>query len=86
MLYVVVYRPSVREKDIPSLGTADARAIHTALSSKLTTHPATFGKPLRSPQHGFWSLRVGSYRVIYTIHDALVTVISIEHRKDVYSA
>lgn len=33
-----------------------------------------------------WRIRVGSYRVIYEIHDArlVVLVIAIGHRKDIY--
>ncbi|MDZ7724062.1 MAG: type II toxin-antitoxin system RelE/ParE family toxin [candidate division KSB1 bacterium] len=33
-----------------------------------------------------WRIRIGSYRVIYEIHDdqLLVLVITIGHRKDIY--
>ena len=33
-----------------------------------------------------WRIRVGDYRVIYTIHDAdlLILVIRVAHRRDVY--
>ncbi len=33
-----------------------------------------------------WRIRVGDYRIIYEIHDAIlrITVIEIDHRKQVY--
>jgi mRNA-degrading endonuclease RelE of RelBE toxin-antitoxin system len=38
------------------------------------------------PLEGYWSARRGQYRVIYSIHDdeALVRVVRISHRADVY--
>ena len=44
------------------------------------------GKPLTAKLKGFWSLRIGNYRAIYTIKDneLIVAVITIGHRKNVY--
>ncbi len=44
------------------------------------------GKPLTANLKGFWSLRIGDYRAIYTIKDKelIVAVITIGHRKNVY--
>lgn len=44
------------------------------------------GKPLKGPLRGFYSYRVGSYRVIYRIFQSrfLVIVIDIGHRRDIY--
>ena len=44
------------------------------------------GKPLRRDLKGSYSLRVGMYRIIYTIERHIVTVcvVNIGHRKDVY--
>jgi mRNA interferase RelE/StbE len=45
-------------------------------------------KMLRGGERGLWRVRVGDYRVVYTIEDAklIVLVIRIAHRSDVYSA
>ncbi|MDJ0737761.1 MAG: type II toxin-antitoxin system RelE/ParE family toxin [Nostocaceae cyanobacterium] len=43
-------------------------------------------KPLKGELSGYYRYRVGDYRVIYEIDDALgqVTIILIEHRSKVY--
>ncbi len=53
---------------------------------KLKENPYV-GKPLSYDLKGFWSLRVGKYRVIYEIDEErkLVILRLIEHRKWVYS-
>jgi mRNA interferase RelE/StbE len=44
------------------------------------------GKPLKHTLKGSYSLRVGMYRIIYTIDHKIITVyvLDIGHRKDVY--
>jgi mRNA interferase RelE/StbE len=44
------------------------------------------GKPLKGELKGYWSYRVGVYRVIYTIEasEVVVYVLRIQHRKEVY--
>ncbi len=44
------------------------------------------GKALKGELKGLYSLRVGSYRVIYEVHQhrLLVRVIDLGHRKEVY--
>ena len=48
--------------------------------------PLKFGLPLKRNLKGFMKLRVGDYRIIYTIKNKTVTVliIKIGHRKEVY--
>jgi mRNA interferase RelE/StbE len=52
---------------------------------KLAESPK-MGKPLRGELSGKWSLRVGNYRVIYTIDEKEKAVIlySVGHRKKIY--
>jgi mRNA interferase RelE/StbE len=61
--------------------TRVARAIATL---EHTPHPVGC-RQLRS-RPGFWRIRVGDYRVIYTIEDTdlLVVVVELGHRRDVY--
>ena len=42
------------------------------------------GKPLRGNLEGEWSLRVGEYRVLYTIEGSIVWVETVRHRRDAY--
>jgi len=44
------------------------------------------GKELKGELKGYWSLRVGVYRIIYSIrrHEVVVEVLRIHHRKEVY--
>ncbi|MBI2343104.1 MAG: type II toxin-antitoxin system RelE/ParE family toxin [Deltaproteobacteria bacterium] len=44
------------------------------------------GKSLRGELRGYWSYRVGVYRIIYVIRrqEIIVEVLRIHHRKEVY--
>ncbi len=49
--------------------------------------PRVIGQALKGSRYGdFWKYRVGDYRIICKIEDAVLTslVISIGHRRDVY--
>lgn len=51
-----------------------------------TDDPRAFGKALVGEWSGFWRYRIGDYRAIARIEDAVVTVVVIEvaHRREVY--
>ena len=44
------------------------------------------GKALKGELNGYWSFRVGVYRIIYAIRnkEVVVEVLRIHHRKEVY--
>lgn len=50
------------------------------------TDPLKFRLPLRRNLKALMKLRVGDYRIIYSIDEEIVTVhvIKIDHRKEVY--
>ncbi|HEY3357336.1 MAG TPA: type II toxin-antitoxin system RelE/ParE family toxin [Polyangia bacterium] len=85
MSYRVEYLESVVREDIPRLSKTVRNRIRAAIEDKLTSHPIEFGKPLRYSLRGARRLRVGDWRVIYTIEppDA-VLVVKIGHRREVY--
>lgn len=58
--------------------------IRTALES-IAEEPRS-GKRLKGAFSGLWSFRVGSYRVVYRVEDARVTVVVLDigHRREVY--
>lgn len=63
-----------------------AVAIIELLTGPLIVNPRRLGRELRDELAGTWSARRGSYRVLYRIDDdaRTVTVVRIDHRRDVY--
>jgi len=84
MPFRLVYHPLVKADDLPSITSRDRQRIRRALEQRLATRPDVFGKPLRFTLKGLWSLRVGAYRVVYTIRESEVWVLKIGHRRDIY--
>ena len=82
--YEIVYSDIVAALDIPRLGSVERERMKVAIQNKLTRSPDIFGKPLQKPHNGFWSLRVGSYRVIYRITQNRVRIVIIDTRDRVY--
>ena len=85
MTYRIEYLESVVTNDIGRLSRSAQNRIKRAIESKLSTHPIEFGKPLRYSLKGARSLRVGDYRVVFTIEPRdVVLIVKIGHRGDVY--
>jgi mRNA interferase RelE/StbE len=63
-----------------------AAAVVEFLYGSLAASPHRVGNPLKLSLEGLHSARRGDYRVIYRIDDQrrLVTVMTIEHRSDIY--
>jgi len=85
LTYRIEYLESVVRHDIPGLSAAAKRRIRAAITRKLGSRPVEFGKPLRYSFKGARRLRVGDYRVIYTIDPPdVVVIVKIGHRREVY--
>jgi len=83
--YRIEYLESVVRDDIPKLSATAKRRIRATIDQKLGSHPVEFGKPLRYSFRGARRLRVGDYRVLYTIEPPdVVVIVKIGHRRDVY--
>jgi len=82
LAYSIAYKKSV-EKDLASLGKAEARRILDKIEKELTTRPDACPS-LKGEFAGLRKLRVGSYRVIFAILKQEVLVLRIGHRRDVY--
>ncbi|MBF0337270.1 MAG: type II toxin-antitoxin system RelE/ParE family toxin [Nitrospirae bacterium] len=52
--------------------------------NKLGENPYGEGKALDGKLKGKYRLKVGDYRVIYTIKESTVWIISVGHRRDIY--
>ena len=85
MKYTPIYKPRVLSEDLPYLSKSIKTQIKKAIESKLMTRPDTYGKPLRSTLKNNRTLRVGDYRVIYTIEKNKVIIWMIGHRSVVYA-
>ncbi|MDO8493432.1 MAG: type II toxin-antitoxin system RelE/ParE family toxin [bacterium] len=84
LIYKVSYHELAVELDLPRLDKSVLRELYFAIETKLHIAPDIFGKPLRGPLHGYWSLRVGDYRVAYRIIGQKVSVECIKHRREIY--
>ncbi len=82
--FKIVYDPLVIQQDLRSLDRPTLVLIKKAIESKLQTRPDLYGKPLRGPLSGYWSLRVGDYRVAYRLKSSTVYIDVIDHRSGVY--
>ena len=63
-----------------------AAAVWEFLTGPLAENPRRLGKGLSGQLAGYHSARRGSYRVVYSITDdpGVITVVRIDHRRDVY--
>lgn len=48
--------------------------------------PCVFAKPLRYGLKGYWRLRVGSYRVIFSVekYELVILVVDVDRRDSIY--
>jgi mRNA interferase RelE/StbE len=84
--YRIEYLESVVTDDIPRLSKAAQQRVRRAIESKLASHPLEFGKPLRYSLKGARRLRVGDYRVIFTVEpDEVVLIVKVGHRREIYA-
>ena len=85
-MFQLRYHPDVPGEDIPALNRDIRGRLRKAIESRLTRAPQDYGKPLMGNLSGYWSLRVGDYRVVYRIEARDVKIISIAHRRDAYQS
>jgi len=78
------YHSKVIEDDIPRLDPPTRKRIKAAIETRLSQQPEEFAKPLAYTKAGLWSLRVGTWRVIFALRGQDVWILKIGHRKDVY--
>ena len=78
------YDKLVLEVDIPLIDHSIREQISSAIEKKLVTFPEIYGEPLRGELGGYWKLRIGDWRVIYSIGKGEVFVVGIRHRSKIY--
>ena len=83
MEYSISYKKSVT-KDLKRIDKAEVVKIIDSLEDKLKQDPQTVGKALTGEFKGLFRLRIGNYRVIYSVMDDEVLILRIARRKDSY--
>ncbi|MDR3189316.1 MAG: type II toxin-antitoxin system RelE/ParE family toxin [Prevotellaceae bacterium] len=83
-MYRVVFKKSA-EKDLGKLNSIYYNSVVEHIRS-LSENPRPFGVTKLSTSQNAYRIRVGVYRIIYTIEDNILTVeiIKIDHRSSVY--
>ncbi len=76
------------DKQFNRLSQVNKERIMDFLENRVLKHhnPKTLAKQLTGNLSGYWSFRVGDYRIIADIEEDAFTILAIEvgHRRDVY--
>lgn len=82
--YRILYHQKVIREDIPRVDPPTRKRIKAAIETKLSNRPEDFAKPLAYTKAGLWSLRVGTWRVIFNLRGEELWILRIGHRREVY--
>jgi mRNA interferase RelE/StbE len=78
------------ERDFRKFSKETQRRILKYINTRIkpADDPRVYAKPLKRELAGFWSFRIGEYRLICHIEDdrLVVWIIRIGHRSDVYES
>ena len=87
MGYAIKFDPRAVD-ELEKLGREHQRRIVRFLRERLAPldNPRSIGEALHGSLHSFWKYRVGTFRIICSIQDKVVTVlvVRIGHRREVY--
>jgi mRNA interferase RelE/StbE len=83
--YKVLIKPSAA-KEIGAVGQKEDRQRIVTRIRSVARDPRPFGSEKPSGREDLYRLRVGSYRVLYSVGDAelVVLIVRVGHRKNVY--
>jgi mRNA interferase RelE/StbE len=84
MSFAIRYARSFDRSSLKRFPKTDRRRLASAILEKLVSEPHIFGKPLRRSWRGYWSLRIGMYRIVYRIERDTVCIFNIGLRKNIY--
>jgi len=82
LAYKIEFKKSVG-RDLRRISRAQARTILAKIESELGKTPGNY-PPLTGKFTSLRTLRIGDYRVIFSILGDTVLILRISHRKDVY--
>lgn len=83
--YALTFRPAAL-RALRKLDRQIAERIKAATEA-LRDDPRPSGAKMLTGSHGLWRIRIGDYRIVYTIDDQrrIVRVAAAGHRRDVYT-
>ncbi len=84
MSYQIILKKRA-QKELSSLPMRNITQIASVID-KLSRNPRPEGFKKLTGQKGWWRIRIGNYRILYSINDLeeLITIFRIGHRKDIY--
>jgi mRNA interferase RelE/StbE len=82
LAFNINYKKSV-ERDLSRLDKAEARRMLNKIEEKLSERAQSF-PVLKGEFAGLRKLRIGNYRIVFTIMDNDVLVLRIGHRREIY--
>jgi len=88
MLYKIEIPETLLKKSLKKIPTSDAKKIIEEIDSlEHDPRPSGSKKLKGSTKKPLYRIRIGDYRVVYSIFDNILTILIIEigHRKDIYS-
>lgn len=82
MAFNIQYKKSV-ERDLGRLDKKEARRILDKIEKDLSEHAENY-PALKGEFSGLRKMRVGDYRIIFTLMDHDVLILRIGHRREIY--
>ena len=84
MSYIIQYKRSATE-ELLALPAVQARKVLSSINN-LAEEPRPHGSKKLKGSSSAYRIRIGNYRVIYSIEDKIVTItiIKVGHRKQIY--
>ena len=87
MKYVVDYTKKA-DKQLQKMDVSVRERIYDWINEHLEgcENPYMYGKPLTASWKGYWSYRIGDYRIIAEIQDdkILILITEVGHRREIY--
>lgn len=72
-------------KDLRSLDKVAQKQVMKKLEFYIEApHPLTYAKKLTDFEDGDFRFRAGTYRIVFDLNSNLITILRIQHRRDVY--
>ncbi|MBI4836425.1 MAG: type II toxin-antitoxin system RelE/ParE family toxin [Candidatus Abawacabacteria bacterium] len=78
MQYQITFHELVWKEDLSVLDKTTQKRIFKAIMKKLPFAPKHYGKSLKYGLKNMWALKVGDYRVIYSVKEQQVEVFIIK--------
>lgn len=86
MVWTIEFEKKAK-KEFSALDKSAQKQIHKFLLKLMTqVNPRQFGEALTGNMGSFWRYRIGDYRIICSLEDAVLTVrvLRVKHRREVY--